>query len=197
MKIKRFNNLWSMGLILSAVILGAIYILKIFMPQLVIEIAHIDSIVRIGHYIDSHKWVWYLSSILLSYISYYFICCGCCKKKKLTRSEILLVLATIVILLIVKELLPNQYTSCNISSMILLPYIMKADFKATTISFISISFLQTITLEIRNLQFRIIDFNFATLLILMIDIYIFEFLLYSLFNFKESKNGTSKPLGIW
>lgn len=185
MKIKRFNNLWFMGLLLSAVILGAIYFLKIFMPQFVIEVAHIESIVRIGHYIDTHKWAWYAASFILSFITYYLVCCASCKVKKLNAKQILIVVASVLLLFLVKEFLPNQYTSLNISSMVLLPLIMKGDFKATVVVFVLTNFLQTMTLEIRNLALMISDFNFATLIILSIDYYVLATLLYFYFNFKE------------
>ena len=103
MKIKRFKNLWLMGLIMSGAILGAIYLLKIFMPQFVINVAHIDSIVNIGHYIDTHKWAWYLASFILSFITYYLVCCASCKVKKLNVKQILIVVVAVLLLFIVKE----------------------------------------------------------------------------------------------
>lgn len=72
--------------------------------------------------------------------------------------------------------------------MVFLPMLFKGDFKATAICFISTNFLQTITGEIRNIMAMISDFNFATLLIVMIDYYIFIFLLYCLFNYKKEVN---------
>lgn len=185
MKIKRFKNLWLMGLILSAIILGAIYILKIFMPQFVIEIAQIDSIVRIGHYIDTHKWAWYLASFVLSFVSCYLTCCASCKKKRLNTKENIILVATIIILYAVKDFLPAQYNVLNMSSMIFLPLLFKGDFKATTVVFVFTNLLQSFTLEIRNISSMIIDFNYATLIILTIDFYILSFLLYFYFNFKE------------
>jgi hypothetical protein len=50
---------------------------------------------------------------------------------------------------------------------------------------VSTNFLQTMTLEIRNLALMISDFNFATLIILSIDYYVLATLLYFYFNFKE------------
>ena len=94
----------------------------------------------------------------------------------------LYVLITIMALFVIREFLPNQYTSANISSMILLPFIMKGNFKATTAVFVSTNFVQTMTLEIRNISLMVSDFNFATLTILMIDYYILEVLFYFLFN---------------
>jgi hypothetical protein len=48
-------------------------------------------------------------------------------------------------------------------------------------------FLQSITLSIRNLSVMISDFNFATLIVLMLDYYILAFLLYQFFNYKKEK----------
>ena len=187
MKIKRFNNLWIMGLILSASILGIIYLLKIFFPQFVIEVAQIDSITRIGHYIDTHKWAWYVATIIISIFSYYFYCCACCKKRTINKFEFMIIISTIIVLLGIKILLPNLYTMTNLVSLIVIPFIMKADFKATTICFTASNILQILTLEIRNIAILVTDFNFATAMILMIDYYILEVLLYFYFNYEEKK----------
>lgn len=177
-----------MGLIMSGVILGAIYLLKIFMPQFVINVAHIDSIVNIGHYIDTHKWAWYLATTIISFASYYLICCACCKKKSLSVKEMIYIVVTILALFIIKEFLPAQYTSINIISMILLPFLMKADFNATVVVFVSTTILQSFTVEIRNIVGMVSDYNFATLTILMIDYYILETLLYFMFNYKRKED---------
>ena len=36
MKVKRFNNLWAMGLILCGVLLIAFYVAKIFFPEFIV-----------------------------------------------------------------------------------------------------------------------------------------------------------------
>ncbi len=188
MKIKRFNNLWLMGLILSASILGVIYFLKICFPQFVIEVAQIDSITRIGHYIDTHKWAWYVATFIITFVSYYLICGASCGIKKLNAKQNLIIAITIIILFLSREFLPAQYTALNFISMILLPLLFDGKFKNTVVVFSFVNFLQTITLEIRNLSLMIADFNFATFTILMIDVYILESLLYFLFNFEKEIN---------
>ena len=185
MKIKRFKNLWFMGLIMSAVILGAIYLLKIFMPQFVINVAHIDSIVNIGHYIDTHKWAWYLASTILSTITYYFYCGACCEKKKFNYLDWIYILASILIGYIVKEFLPIYYTALNYVCLIVVPFLMKGKFLNTTISFSTVLLLQALTMQIRNIGTMIIDINFATMLILMVDVYIYQVLLYLFFNYRK------------
>lgn len=187
MKIKRFKNLWTMGLILSAAILGVVYLLKIFFPQFVIEVAHTESIVTIGRYIDTHKWAWYLATIIISSAFSYIYCCACCGRSHLNKIETIITISSIIILCLIKEFLPAQYTALNIISMVLLPYLFKGNFKNTVICFALMNLLQTMTLEIRNLSLMIIDFNYATFMVLTIDIYILQFILYFLFNFNKEE----------
>jgi hypothetical protein len=187
MKIKRFDNLWLMGLILCGAILGGVYILKIFFPNFVIEVAHIESITRIGHYIDNHKWAWYLASILLSFVTYYFTACACCKTKSLNTFGVICVIATVLSMYTIKEFLPALYVGANACSMILLPFILRADFKATTVVFVSTTLLQSITLTVRDIAIMVIDANYATMLILTIDYYILLGLLYFYYNYETEK----------
>lgn len=187
MKIKRFDNLWLMGLILSASILGVIYILKIFFPQFVIEVAQIDSITRIGHYIDTHKWAWYVATIVISYFTYYFYCCASSARKTLKYYEHFIIFATIFLLLLVNDFAPIYYTTLNYISMILLPYIFKAKLKNVVICFSALNILQMITLEVRNIATMIIQYNFATFTILTIDVYILLVLLYLYTNYEKEK----------
>lgn len=185
MKIKRFNNLWLMGLILSASILGVIYLFKLCFPEFVIEIAQIDSITRIGHYIDTHKWAWYLASSILSFIIYYFLCCASSGRKNLTINETIVVTLIYCFGYVIREFSNEYYTTYNFISMIICPCICKGKMFNTTICVSALMILQSITLSIRNLVTMISDLNFATLIILMIDYYILAFLLYQFFNFKK------------
>lgn len=185
MKVKKFNNLWTMGIILMGAMLLFVFALKFISPELVIEIAHIESIVKIGRYIDTHKWAWYIASFLLSYFVYYLLCCACCSKPKLNLKENAIIILTIIILYLIKDFLPTYYMTINYISIILLPCIMKGSFAKTVMYFTITNLMQIITLEIRNLSIMIIDFNYATLLILMIDYYISLVLLYFAFNYKK------------
>lgn len=126
MKVKKFNNLWLMGVILSAVFILAIYIVKICFPEFVVEVAQVESVCRVGHYIDEHKWAWYLASGVISYLSYFLICCACCGRKNLNWKEHLIIAITIGVLFLIREYLPALYTAANVSSLVLLPCIMGA-----------------------------------------------------------------------
>lgn len=82
MKIKRFENVWIMGLILSGAILLFLYILKLIFPSFVIETAQNEQICKIGRYIDTHKWAWYLaSSNIIVYAVLFVLLCVLQKEK--------------------------------------------------------------------------------------------------------------------
>ena len=55
MKVKKFNNLWAMGLILFGAILVAFYLAKIFFPEFIVGVAEIPAIVNFGNLIDGER----------------------------------------------------------------------------------------------------------------------------------------------
>lgn len=166
MKVKRFDNVWIMGLVLCGAILISLYVLKIFFPSFVVETAQNEKICLIGKYIDTHKWAWYLASFVLSFITYYLTCCACCRKTRLNIIELSEIAITIGLGYVVKRFLGAYYTALNYISMIALSCIMKAELKPTAIVFSSVNLVQVFTLEIRNIKTMIADYNFATLLII-------------------------------
>ena len=60
MKVKRFENLWTMGLIIFGCLLAILYLLKLIVPEFVVGVAEIPQIVEFGNYVDSHDWAYYL-----------------------------------------------------------------------------------------------------------------------------------------
>jgi hypothetical protein len=184
MKVRRFNNLWTMGLILCAVILVVIYVGKIFFPTLVIEIAQSETICKIGHYIDTHKWAWYITNALLGFATLYLLVCATCRKKVIDIKDLSVIITAIIVLELVKIYLPKQYTALNLSFLLVIPCILKGDLRIAILWFVSTSLVQTFTLEIRNLVFMISDINTATALILTIDVYIVELLICFASNYK-------------
>ena len=176
-----------MGLILCGAILVFLHVLKIFFPSFVVETAQSEKICKIGNYIDTHRWAWYLASFVLSFIVMSLLCCSACRKKSLNWKELLIICADIVIMYLIKAFAAKYYTALNYVSMILLPCIMGATLMPTTITFVSLILVQTFTLEIRNIGVMITDYNFATLLILVIDVYMFQILLYLAMNYKREE----------
>jgi hypothetical protein len=197
MKVKKFDNMWTMGLILFGAILAVLYLAKLIFPQWVIGVAEIDSIVKFGEYVDSHWWAYYLFYGLSSYVIGYFYLCACCRIKFLSNRENIILTAEIVLYYIIERFLPNFTFSANILLMLIMPTIciflnkyndIKYLYSTVTV-FVIHSLAQILSLSIRDIQSMINTSNGATFTILLIDVNIWLVLLYNYYNFKENKNG--------
>ena len=195
MKIKKFNNLWTMGLVLVIAILVVLNVAKWVFPEFVIEVAQTEQIVKFGQYVDTHKWAWYLFSISNSFILSWFYCCACLRKKYLNMKDIVVTLLFIGLTYVILELLPQQYVGLSLTIQILHPMILaiinkNKDYKvlySTGICFAVNNICQLFSLTIRNIGQLILCYNVATITILTIDLYIWTILLYFLFNYKRSE----------
>lgn len=189
MKIKKFDNIWVMGLIIMIAISVALLVIKIVIPEFVVEIAQAPHIVEIGNYIDTHKWAWYTASTILTFFMYYFYCCACCMKRKLNFKEVCLIFIAIAISFLVKEFAIEYYTHINYCLLVALPFIIgNCGRGSLPICFVVNISGQIVSLAIRNIGQMVATYNFATLFILMIDMYIWLLLLYLIFNCKKKEN---------
>lgn len=199
MKVKKFNNLWAMGLILCGVLLVAFYIIKIIYPEFIIGIAETPQIVKIGNYIDNHKWAYYLFDSILSFVGAYLYCGASCRKSRLSLKSILIIIASIILLKLVSEFLPYQYTAINYAFFGFLPFLIclgekninKNTFISTSICIFIDIMAQSISMAIRDIVLMATHLNSITFLILLIDTWIWRILLFMFFNYKkkEIENG--------
>ena len=195
MRVKRFNNLWTMGLILFGGILLAFYIAKIFFPEFIVGVAEIPSIVKLGNYVDSHKWAFYLIDGIVSTFIAFIYCCACCRKPKVSLKSLVSIVVCNIILYLVSAFLPHQYTIVNCAIFVFMPFIVcyiennicKETFISTSICVFADLITQVISMEIRDVTIMMSQFNSATFFILLIDMVIWRFLFYSYFNYKNNK----------
>lgn len=193
MKVKKFKNLWTMGLIICCTILIVFELLKFIFPNLIVGVAEIPSIVEFGNYVDSHLWAYYLFNGLVSFAMAYFYYCACCRKKHLSKVGIIIAIAQILLVFVVQEFIPEYAFSINIITMLICPAIMcfldkRTDIKYlySTVTCFSINALaQIFSLHIRDISTLISYPNSATFAILTIDAFIWMVLLYNFYNFKE------------
>lgn len=193
MKVKRFNNLWTMGLILFGSLLVLFYIAKIFFPQFIISVAETPNIVKLGNYVDTHKWAFYIYHLIVSYIIGYVYCCACCRKMKLNLKENLVLFISIILVIISQEFLPEIYSAINYTIFVFAPFIMllidknltKETFCSTIICYVVDIMTQAISLFIRNIIILSTCVNSATMTILLIDMVIWRCLLYFYYNYKK------------
>lgn len=197
MKIKRFENLWTMGLIISIIILAVLYFAKLIFPAYIIGVAQIPRIVEFGNYVDSHSWSLYLFNFATSFLALYFYTCACCRIKTLKPLEVLVEIGIILLSYVVEIYLPDQSLAYNFIGYLIIPlivaYMRKIEnykiFYSTCICFIVTTLAQSLSLSIRDISTAISYPNTATYFILLIDGYIWNFLLYNYFNFRRKENG--------
>ena len=193
MKIKKFNNLWTMGLIIFIGILLSVYLIKIINPAFIVGVAETESIVKLGTYIDTHKWAYYLATGIISFVMAYLYCCACCKKRVLKIKELIVVICYIIISLLSQLFIPQYFSVIDICCLVAMPMIINAidkNYDSSKIYSFGITFIihniaQIISLQIRDVALMISTYNYATLIILAIDVYIWLFILYFYFNFKK------------
>ena len=182
-----------MGLLLMGGILILLYLIKLIFPNFVVGVAELPSIVKIGTYIDSHLWANLTFTFITSFITIYFFMCACLSQKKLNLLEIIVLSACVLFLICIQGFALEQYQMINDVLMICLPcifcYIRKIEnvrvFYMTAISFSVHSLGQILSLKIRDISTRIQCPNSATFAILLIDLYIWVFLLYCFSNYRK------------
>lgn len=193
MKIKKFKNIWTMGLIIFGVILIAFYILKLVNPSFIVGIAEIPAVVKFGTYVDTHKWANYLFSFCVSYVGWFFYCCACCRQKKLTVIQNITIISTILLSLLIQRFIPQIYAPFNYVMFVLIPFInIKLNNRISNETFTSLICVysidilaQALSMEIRNIVLLTTCINSATMTILLIDGLIWRILLYLFYNFKK------------
>ena len=197
MKVKRFNNLWAMGLILFGALLIAFYIAKIFFPEFIIGVAETPRIVKIGTIIQSNKWYLHLFNIITGYIYGYILFCACCRTYKLNCKGNLILLSSLLVLAFVMEFYPEHYNTINYFVLVITPFficlsnknVTKETFTSTAICFSLDLVFQVFSLLVRNLPLMANQPNIITILILLIDGFIWRIIFYLFFNYKIKEKG--------
>lgn len=167
--------------------LVGLYFAKIFFPKEFMMSIQNERIVKIGTYIDNHKWLYYIIALVPPFIVYYLYCCACCEKKHLNKYETLLVLALVVIIRALSFLDDNIATALEHTAFVFMPFLMKGFLKNVTICFTVHSFSQVLSLGIRNLPMYLVNINFVTAIFMTFECYLWLTLLYLIFNNKKEK----------
>lgn len=195
MKVKRFNNLWAMGLIIFGALLVGFYVMKIVCPQFIVGVAEIPSIINFGNFVDRNVWAKHIFNVFVSLSLNYFFFCACCRTKKLSKKSFAILIAYVLFLRLLSQFLPNQYSAFNYVLLVLIPFIMctvdgnasKETFMSTVLCFSFDIISQLFSLVIRDLMPMIENVNSATLFVLVVDVLIWRLLFYMYFNNKERK----------
>ena len=190
MKVKRFNNLWAMGLILCGVLLVAFYVAKIFFPEFIVGVAETPRIVEIGTTIQSNKWLLHLFNLITGYINAYIFSCACCRTYKLNLKGHITILISNLILCLSSEFFAEHYTSINYITLVFIPFLIcffennltKETFISTSICFTLDLVFQIMSMLVRNLAVLTTKGNVVTFLIILIDVFIWRIILFFIFQ---------------
>jgi hypothetical protein len=147
-----------------------------------------EKFLSVGEYIDNHKWLDFICGCITSFITYWLYSCSVCKKKNLLWWQNILIALAYPISEIFMTMGVGITTYFSILFMIAVPAIFGADMKTTAFVFIFHFICQYLSLEIRNLSAIILSFDFATLLVMTLECYLWLVLFYLYFNFKEKKD---------
>lgn len=174
-------------LVLTVVFLVGLYVAKIFFPNEFIMVIENAQLIKIGNYIDSHKWLYYICCGITAFITYYLYCCACCGRYKFKLYEILIIIAVVVIVRALSFYNNILATAIEMSAFMFLPTIFKGKLFNCGVSFTIHCIAQTLSLSIRNLPLYLTNINFITTLLMTLDCYLWLVLLGIIFNYKKKE----------
>lgn len=177
------------------VFLLACYILKIFLPNEFLLIVSNKNIIKIGNFIDNHKYLKYVLDGLTSFITYYLYLCATCRVLKLSWKRVITVVLCIAITFAVNEFDVTLAMHLNIASMLILPLLFKGNLFTVAIVYSAHGLAQCLSLSIRNYPIYLMV-NSATSTIMILECYFWLLLFYIIFNFKKEKKDGSKMSSV-
>lgn len=172
---------------LVVVFLVALYALKIFFPEQFVMVIENEQFIKIGNYIDTHKWAYYIFGICTSFLTYWFYLCACCRKWKLNWKELIAVFLTIGCNIGLSFVDAQISSVFSLLSMLILPVVFKGDLKYTIIVFCTHYLAQALTLSIRNLPLFVQYMNILIATMLTFEMYIWLILFYVYANYKKGE----------
>jgi hypothetical protein len=195
-KVKKFDNLWTMGLIICGGLILILYLAKLIFPNWVVGVAECEPVVKFGEYVDTHWLPYYIFNYGTSFLGGYFYICASCRKKYLSRLQNIIYSISLIFMFVVQKLLPDYFIYLNLIYLMglsclfcYLEHNKEIKYLYSCFCVFSIhSVSQILSLKIRDISALISSPNSATFTILLIDSYIWLILTYNYHNYKEENN---------
>lgn len=172
---------------LCVAFLAGLYILKIFFPQEFMMSIQNERIIKIGTYIDTNKWLYYICCGITAFVTYYLYCCACSGRVKLKWFELLEILGVVVAIRLISLYDDTLATAIELASFLFLPYLLKGKLKNCAIAYTIHIISQALSLSIRNLPIYLYSINFATMFCFGVESYLWLSLIMVIFNYKKEK----------
>lgn len=193
------KNVLRTMIILCWVFLALYAVLKL-VPQLAskfVIVVNNEKIVKAGRFIDSRVGLGDIIYFLTTLLTYQFYLCACCHKWFLSIKQYLVSLAIIVPTFIANVFIPQVALTLNFVAMIVLPYLLKADFRTFVIIFTTHTLGQLALGYIRSENLMCVDVNFLSQAIMLMDMYVWLLLYYlyaNLYKGEKFMGKASPPL---
>lgn len=186
------KNILRVMLILTVVFLTAMYVAKFFFPDWLVLTVCSPNVIKFGNYVDTHLWADIIATFICGFATYWLYCCACCGRWALKWWECLVILLVIGVSYTLWKFVPDISMHFDIVAMLMLPLIFKGSFTKTVITYTIHGFAQILSLGIRHIALRMPSADFASFLILGIDMYVWLVILYLFMNYnkKENKDGS-------
>ena len=166
----------------------AFAILKIwFADEFAIAITN-QHILSAGSFIDARPWLQQIIAWLTTFITYHFYLCACCMKWRLSLKQYILVAVITALTNTLKYYVNDSNVTLivNITIMVLLPYMFKADYGTFVIILLAHYMGQILITVIRGEALNEMTYNSINIIIMMADAYVWLLLYYLYSNlYKE------------
>lgn len=184
------KNVLRTMIILCWVFLALYAILKL-VPQLAskfVIVVNNEKIVKAGQFIDSRVWLQQIVYGLTTLLTYHFYLCACVKKWHLSWKQYLVLIAIIVVTNTIKYYVSSLCLIINVLTMVVLPFMLKGDYRTFIIIFVTHYLGQLAISFIRGAEISLVDLNTVSQLICTMDAYVWLLLYYLYANlYKEKK----------
>lgn len=164
-------------------------IAKLIFSEWFVAVATNGRIIQIGSFIDTHLFARLIADALLSSLLAHLYFCSCKQVWNLHVREYVFVIIYVLILVPLYLWNPTLASSFDLIGLVLIPFILKCNWKQFTAVFLLHQLGQLTALFIRSEQMYLISTNYATRFILVFDMYIW-LILYYLYSNLYKEDGT-------
>ena len=181
----RNKRLYISMLILTIVFLIFMYVVKIWYPEQFVMTIENDKIVKIGEYIDNHKWLYYICCGIPAFITYWLYLCAVSHRLYLKWYECLYIIGAILLIRIISLYDLQLSTIIMYAMFLILPALTNGNIKSCSHVFTVHIVAQWLSLKIRNLPVYLTNINYITSLFMTIECYLWLILCYLISNLKK------------
>ena len=174
-------------LILTISFLVSFYVLKIFFPQEFAMSIQNEQLIKIGTFIDTHKWAYYIMAFITAFITYWLYCGAICGKLYFNIKEIIIIVIVIGLSFLVNEYSPTLAMHYSICAMLVLPALFKGNIRRLALVYSIHGLSQVLSMSIRNLPILFSTYNSLIGILMTLECYFWLLLFYIICNYREKE----------